>query len=437
MNRVEGRKPSMENIYSSASSSASTTYGNIMTFVKEKIVEYLPIINFADINLSSEIAYVNVRRRLGRSTLREIKKLETPNMTINPRIETPSGDMFLFDVPLTKNYNNIEYGIDRNTLFWILRNRDDGYFLTYKLNRDRVMFDVEITVDTLIQQIDIWKYMMNFFTWERPYAVKTNLEAMLPRKIVKQMGLMSNIDIDNKNSNQIPVMLQMMNRFSRYPITYKMRNGTALDEFFMYYATFVMLTFEDLQRDEVNRKNFADNFYQIRFTCTADFLIPGLFALIGDDEPPKIIQEDIRVIEPDGNHDLIPLFTVNNFFNRYPSVRGGYTYYATTRFKTDAGNKLSDIVNIKCLFDDWRVDVIHRYDNTHIPISTLLYLIILKDGKEIENKDFSVKWNTMDLEIMNPDDDATYQLIIYVNNNLFMEERNDEVHNASQDKPSL
>lgn len=427
----------MENIYSTASSSASTTYGNIMTFVKEKIIEYLPIINFADINLSSEIAYVNVRRRLGRNTLREIKKLETPNMTISPRIETPSGDMFLLDVPLTKNYNNIEYGVDRNTLFWILRNQDDGYFFTYKLNRDRISFDVEITVDTLIQQIDLWKYMMNYFTWDRPYAVKTNLEAMLPKMMIKQMGLLSNIDIENKKSNQIPVMLQMMNRYSRYPITYKIRNGTSLDEFFMYYATFVMLTFEDLQRDEVNRKNFADNFYQIKFTCTVDFNIPGLFALIGIDKPPKIIQEDIRVIEPDGNHDLVPLFTVNNFYNRYPSVRGGYTYFATTRIKTDAGNKLSDTVNIAPLFDDWRIDVIHRYDNTNIPMNTLLYLIILKDGKEIPNEDFLMKWNTMDLEIFHPDDRATYQLIIYVNNNLFTEERLEEIDSVAQEKANL
>ena len=251
----------MENIYAMGSSSASTTYGNIMVFVKERILQLLPIINFKDINLSSEIAYVNTRRRLGRNSLREISKLETPNMTIIPRIQPPSGDMYLYDVPLTKNYNNIEYGVAKNTLFWILRNKDDGYFFTYKLNRDRISFDVEITVDTLIQQTDIWKYMLNWFTWERPYAVPTCLEAMIPRHMIKAMGKLSNIDIYNPNSNQIPVILQMLNRYSRYPITYKMRNGTGLDEFYMYYQTYVMLSFEELQTDEVNRKNFADNFY--------------------------------------------------------------------------------------------------------------------------------------------------------------------------------
>ena len=191
----------MENIYAMGSSSASTTYGNIMVFVKERILQLLPIINFKDINLSSEIAYVNTRRRLGRNSLREISKLETPNMTIIPRIQPPSGDVYLYDVPLTKNYNNIEYGVAKNTLFWILRNKDDGYFFTYKLNRDRISFDVEITVDTLIQQTDIWKYMLNWFTWERPYAVPTCLEAMIPRHMIKAMGKLSNIDIDKTTSS--------------------------------------------------------------------------------------------------------------------------------------------------------------------------------------------------------------------------------------------
>lgn len=429
----------MESIYSIASSSASTTYGNVMTFVKEKIVSYLPKIDFKDINLSSEIAYVNTRRRLGRNALREIKKLETPFMTITPRIQVPSGDLFLFDVPLTKNFNNFEYGVDRNTLFWILKNSDDGYFLTYKLNRDRIVFEVEITVDTLIQQTDIWKFMLNAFTWDRPYAVPACLEAMIPREMIRQMGKLSNIDVDNPNSNQVPTMLQMLNGWSRYPITYKMRNGTAIDEFFMYYQTYLMLNFEDLQIDDVNRKNFADNFYQIRFTCTVDFLIPGMFALIGTKEPPKIIQEDLRVKEPDGYHDLIPLFTVYNLFNRYPDRRNdGFLNLAVTRFQTDAGNKLSDTVNLACLFDDWRIDVIHRYDHTRIPMCTLLDIILLKDGKELkEGNDFQITWNTLDMEIFYPDDRATYQIIVYGNNNLFTEERTYDVEEYRVDKPNL
>ena len=110
----------MENIYTVASSSASTTYGNIMIFFKEYLKNF-----FKDINVSSEISYVNIRRRLGRNTLNEMSKLERPFMIINPQIQPPNSDMYLFDIPLTKNFDHMEYGIQKNTLFPIIKNYDE------------------------------------------------------------------------------------------------------------------------------------------------------------------------------------------------------------------------------------------------------------------------------------------------------------------------
>ena len=111
----------MESVYAVASSSSSTTYGNIMTSFKEIIMQHFPINFFKDVNLTSEISYVNIRRRLGRNTLNEMSKLERPYLTINPQIQPPNGDQYLFDIPLTKNFDNMEYGIQKNTLFQLLK----------------------------------------------------------------------------------------------------------------------------------------------------------------------------------------------------------------------------------------------------------------------------------------------------------------------------
>lgn len=427
----------MENIYTIASSSSSTTYGNIMTFVKDQLTHSFPYDFFKDINLSSEIAYVNVRRRLGRNTIKELSVLERPFMSISPRIEVSNGDWFLQDVPLTKNYDNIEYGVERNTLFPLLRNENDRYLLTYKMNRDRITFDITITVDTLIQQLDLYKYLVNHFTWERPFAVKTSLEAMISREIIKQMGFLSNIDIDDKHSNQVPTMLQMLNRYAKFPITYKMRNGTSIDEFFMYYSPEVLLTFQDLSIEDVSRKNFADDFYLINFNCSAEFNLPGYFALIGLGQRPRAFSETVKVINKDGYHDLIPLFTIYNFYNRYPATRNGFLYHTSTRFQTNAGNKIKDVLDISTLFEDWKVGIIQRYNTTKIPMSTLLQVIVLKDGEELTENDWNVKWNSMELEMFHPDDNATYCLIIYANNILFTEERINDVEDKKIDKPNL
>lgn len=427
----------MENIYSVASSSSSTTYGNIMAFLKEHITQQFPMGFFKDINLASEIAYVNVRRRLGRNTLREFAKLERPFMTITPQIQPMSGDMYLYDIPLTKTYYQVEYGLEKSTLFQMISNKTDGYRLDYKINRDRIQFEVSITVDTLIQQLDLYKYMINHITWDNPYAVKTSLEAMIPREIVKQMGFLSNIDIDSEKSNQVPVILQMMNRCSTYPITYKIRNGTALDEFFMYYNAEVLMCFEDISLENRARKGFADDFYQIRFNCWVEFNLPALFALIGYRPKPKGLDVTLVSKNHDGYHDLIPLYTISNFYARYPAERNGYLYYTSFRFKTECrGRRTFDTINIKSLFEDWRLGVISQYQSNNIPMITLIDPIVLQDGSE-KIADWDIDWTTYDLKIDNADDKATYCLILYINNNLFNEEKIEKVESVMNDKARI
>lgn len=427
----------MQNIYTIASSSSSTTYGNVMAFVKERISQCFPIGFFKDVHMGTEIAYVNMRRRIGRNTLKELSKLERPFMVINPQIQPPSGDMYLYDIPLTKNFDNIEYGVNMNTLFIIIDNVEDEYILTYKLNRDKIQFEISITVDTLIQQLDLYKYMVNHFTWERPFTVKTSLESMIPREMIKQMGLLSNINIDNAQSNQIPIILKMLNRFTKYPITYKIRNGTSTDEFFMYYNAEVLLTFDELSLDNVNRKGFADDFYQIRFNCSAEFNLPGAYALVGKNDKPKSLDIDLVSKEKDGYHDLIPLFTIDNFFSRYSNTRNGFKYFTSTRFKTERGSKLSDCLAIDILFEDWQLEIISRYYSNNIPMDTLIEIIIVKDGEELKNGNWNITWHNMTIELPNSDDNSTYQLIIYINNNLFSEEYIDREESEMIDKPRI
>ena len=425
----------MEHLYTVASSAASTTYGNIMTFIKDLIVRTSPV-EYKEVRIGSEIAYVNIRRRLGRNTLNELSKLERPFLMINPQLQAPNGDLFLFDIPLTKNFDNMEFSLLRNTLNPFIQNLEDGYTLCYKLNRDQIQFDISITVDTSIQQIDIYKYFLNHYIWERPYAVDASLESMIPRDIIRQIGLFSHIDIDDTEKSQIPTMIRILNKHSSYPITYKMRNSTSVDEFFLYYKTQLLLNFTDLNIDQVNRKNMADDFYQITFRCTVDFNLPAVFALLGHNPRPKCLEVAIRDKLNDGSHDLIPLFTIENFFSKYPPTLNGFMLYASSRFKTerDKFTKQSQL-DITPLFDDVYLDIVHMYRSRNIPMETLIHIIILKDGEE--TLDWKMAWNKMELTLRDADDTSTYCIVIYVNNALFNEEIANNVEDINTDKSHL
>lgn len=424
----------MENIYTIASSSSSTTYGNIMTAFKEMLTQCFSANYFTQIFLASEISYVNIRKRLGRNTLNEMAKLERPFMNIVPQIQPPSGDMYLYDIPLTKNFDNMEYGIQKNTLFPIAKNNQDGYAFYYKLNRDRIEFEVTITVSTLIQQLDLYKYLLNHMVWERPFTVNRSIEAMIPKEIIRNMGKISGINIDESQGPAI--MLRTINEISRYPITYKMRNGTSLDEYFMYYAAQLLITYTDLSIDQVSRKNMIDEFYQISFKASVEFNLPGSFILTGNDPRPDIINVSIKSQNQDGSHDLIPLYTINNFYARYTQVKNGYVMHTSTRFQTERDpNTKKDTLDMSVLFEEPYLNVIKKFHTKNIPIGTLVDLILLRDGEELNDNSWSVNWGNFNLMIENADDSATYCLIIYINNNLFSENIINDIEDSQVDKP--
>lgn len=429
----------MENIYTIASSSSSTTYGNVMSVCKDIIVRLFPVNYFKDVYVSSEISYTNIRRRLGRNSISEMSKLERPFMNINPQIQPPNGDLYLYDIPLTKNMDNMEMGLQRNTLFSILKNTVDHYELNYKLNRDQIQFEITITVDTLIQQLDLYKYMVNHFVWERPFAMKTSLESMIPREMISYMGRLSNIDINDSKNNQIPAMLKMMNTYSRFPITYKMRNGTALDEFFMYYNAELLITYSELSLETVNRRNMADDYYQITFRATVDFNLPGMYALTGDYPRPLAVGVSLRSDNYDGTHDLVPLYTINNLYAKYSSIKNGFILLTSSRFQTEKDPiTKQDALNLSVLFEEDYLRVIKENYVKNIPMNTLFDIILLKDGTELEEKsDWYIKWNTLDLIIKNADDNATYCVLVYINNSLFNERISEYKEEGFVDKPSI
>lgn len=429
----------MENIYTVASSSSSTTYGNVMTSFKEFLIRNFSANFFKDVHLSSEIAYTNIRRRLGRNTLKELSKLERPFMNITPQIQAPSGDAYLYDIPLTKNIHSIEHGIMTKSLFPIIINRNDGYTLHYKLNRDQIQFDMSIVIETSIQQLDLYKYMVNHFTWDQPFIIETSVESMIPREMIDCMGKLSNINIDDEKNNQIPAMLHSLNQFSQFPITYKMRNGTACDEFFMYYNTKLLVTLTDLSPEPVSRRGMTDDYYTITFHATVEFNLPGMFILTGQKPRPESLSISLKSASSEGSYDLIPLYTINNFYSKYSSTKNGFMLYTSSRFQTETNPKTHmDSLNLSVLFDQPYLDVMNEYHASGNPMDTLVDFILVRDNEELEReKDWRINWDSYDLTVLHPDDEATYTIVIYINNILFNENISEEYESRKTDKPSI
>lgn len=410
----------MHKVFAVAAPSSSVTYGNVSCAVRELIKSKFPYDYFKYTNISSEMAYKNLFRQFGGNNHKnEFSKRQKPYLIINPIYREHDPDAFLNEIPLTKNLDNMEYGFDRRFLFNVVNDVEKGYALRYKINRDVIEFDVRVVVSTLHQQLDIYKFMYNTMVWNRPHSLRLALESMVPRSIISQIGLLTDIDIDNPSQNMLPVMLQYLNKSGAYPITYKIKNASARDEFFMYYNHNAIINFSDIDIEEGNKKNMADDSYSITFRIQIEFNLPGLYILEGNPELNKKLQISVGVHDIyNDTTELVPIMTIDNIHHRYPTEKDGLRLYTTSIFNVEKPKDgMGDILDIGELFENNIKSIIMENYQYNIPMDTFIKVIITKDNDElIEKKDFKLNWNKMNVEVLNIDTTSTYRLIIYINN---------------------
>lgn len=419
----------LESIYTIGTSSASHTYGNVAAFLKEMLIHYFPQNFFTYVYIDSKIAWKNIHEILGNGD-REFKKRHYPFMIITPRFNESDDDVFLANTPLTTNMDNVESGIHRNALFPMILDKEHQTELSYKMNRDRIDFDVEMRLKTLAQQLDVYKNMKNQMIWNRPYIRQAALESMIPRSMIEYIGKLAGIDISQEGGdhNQIPLIMRFLNSHSRLPITYKVRNSTSVDEFFAYYQTNVLLTFSDLRRDTGNKKDMVDDYYPITFRITAEFNLPGLYALIGTHEKKfHGLSFDAMVQTPNNGIDLIPMYTYTNLYDRYATdTMDGYSFYSSTIIQTDEENAgKDDSVSIQELIPPDHMKALDTFVKDGVPPETLFRFRLLENSKEImtncetsETNDYDIDWKLEELTIHHSDPMVTYRVIIYANLNM-------------------
>lgn len=402
----------MQCIYTCGTNCASVTYGNIAQHIKEYIKTVFPKNFFNYEHISSELAYRNIRRQLGPNTRKYLEKRSKPYLIIRPVITVPD-EMYLFETPLTSNIDHLETSVDKRNLFPIIQDRRDGLDLLYRLNRDKIEFQITVVVSTLFQQIDLYKGLINTIYWNRPFTKRCPLEFMIPRDIMSAFAIIHHIDLSK--TNQTGIFLDYLNTYSSYPITYKTRTSTSRDEYFMYSNQEVLISFSDLQISEGTKKNMADDEFQLSFNVTAEFNLPGMFFLMGDDRKRDDIMGSI--IHGDGivNDISFPLFTIENLFGNITEING-FRKYRSSILQMEKNCDGNDITEFGSLLNNEIKSVLRYYQQYHTKIGTIAYAALYKNATQlVEGKDYIVDWGELTITTFNPSMEDSYRLILYLN----------------------
>lgn len=431
-------------MFGCGTSSISNTYGNIAALIQEHVESKFPNNFFKYKHMSTTFGFRFMKYR-SKELEDSIYKREKPLLLIRPIFEVPGNDdYFLQGTRITGIQEDNLFNISRGSLKPCLVDRDEGYELAYQMNRDRISFDVTVRVNTLLMQLDVYKNMQNMIPWNSPYFLDTSLESLIPRSIVSYIGKLKGMNID-KNETSVSVLLEYLQKMSRYPITYKIKNSSSTDEFFLYYNQRVLLTFSDLSLNEGNRKNMVEDDFEVTFRVSAEFNLPGLYALLGrDDKNFKRLDFTLEVVSPNDNKEFIPIFTLNKLFEDEFQYKDGYRLFTTSIIKTDEEqiNK-DDTLDIKPLFTEDIIAIIKQYNFSTMMEDILFRVQLLKNNVKLEfHKDYDVDWNRMELTIHNSQPSETYRLIIYgnmvlINQKLYdMQRTNDLTYNdiSSEEK---
>ena len=404
-----------------ANGSMAHTIGNVTSFFTEFIKQQFPDNYFKYTHINTRMAYREQKKE--ENSKQEFIKKVKPILIVRPKVDLNNSDIFLYNSFLTTNVFGHRYTGSTTNMMPLYLDKNIGCQISYLLNRIRVIFECTIMLDTEFEQINQYAYLLNLFIPERIYRLNTALEMYIPNDILELVSLYSGVPIFDNDKGVVKPFLDYMMRYSNKYITYKERTSTSTKDFFVYYPLSIDYVFNDISKDDPNKKNWASYSCNINFTLTTEFNVIGLYEFFTNVKDDRLNSYQFQL---GGNHqndrangiNIIPHFTVPNLFDNI-KLDNGFELFYSRSFETDvkeAGkesvlelSELMEVTNLK--------EVIAWHKKNGMPNSLYLQFIILSDNEKLSlDKDYTIDWDNLSINILNSDPDKTYRMNIYLNN---------------------
>ena len=386
--------------YIAAYGSAGHTYGNLLATVQKWIIDLFPKNLFKTIHVNSKIAHKQLL-----STPHQFLKKSKPMIIFRPRIEYDE-DTFLKDTLMTRRFGGPTIqsagDIDLQPFF---HDQQNGLDMMYTLSRRTMFIDVQMTFNTLIQQLNWMDYIDQTVQIKAPFLLPVYLESYLSKDLMKVIGDLSGIPVHGADGS-VTDFLNYMNTYSVYPVTYKLAGSTGQEEFYRYYDTNILAEITELSKDDGDTIDHITTNYHITFSMRLEFWSTGANYIFS----PKITSREILPVNTDST--LIPVLV--DAFNYSDIITPpGWSVYGHTTCILD---KPYDVLDFSSLIQQQVKEVIQYHAKNAIPYVNFIDIHIRKNGIEIENgKDYEVDMANYKIQFHNKDYGyANYTIIISV-----------------------
>lgn len=390
-----------EQRYVALMSSISHTYGNVLAFVQQWVMDIFPENLFKTIHVNSKIAHRQIR-----STSYEMLKKSKPMIVFRPRISGVDEQTFLKGTMLMERHNDIYATSDTGAYQPFFNDPKHNFSIKYQMNRNVMYVDVILIFATLMQQLDFYHYIANAVMIEHPFFISTCLENYLPQDLLTIVSRLADIPMYDDHKSIKP-FLDYLNANSNSPITYKLQGASGNKEFYRYYPCNIDTLINDLSKDEGDRTGQVMDNYQITFTMRLEFNTTGFYFLFSDhlyDLPlPESYPESTEVI---------PVYT-DVILREDLNLAFGWHLYNRASYRLETAN---DNVNFDELLNDQIREIIKYTTKNGMPIGEYIDLKIRRQGHMIvDGVDYTVDWENKTIQFISQNTYQTYSILICTN----------------------
>lgn len=386
--------------------SASHTYGNVMSVIEKYILDIFPPDLFKTVTASTTLASRQITH-----LPRQLNKKELPIMVLVPRIMFgQDDDRFLANTQMNSRFTNTHAFYGNGSLLPLAEDPRKSIYVHGHYNRAVMYIDVIMTFNTFAEQVNYMSYIHNMIPVGHNQFVRAPLELYLPEEFCNLVGNVAKIDVHDKD-NSVYKFLTYMNSIWHYPITYKLKGGSNSDEFFMYYIADIDTVFQTPQAGQGIKDGQIRRGYDITFSVRCEFNTIGYLTLNSPD-----MKKQIHIPAKD-NNTIVPIFSDTINLNDF-DLPVGWTILGWPIFKLNQGENSISIDGI--LNQSLRV-VIDHHLKFGIPMERFIKVQFRENGQILDNELFYIDWTNRELILSNPNYRRTYRLIIsvsydYVNN---------------------
>ena len=404
-----------------ANASLAHTTGNVTFILVDYIKKLFVPKFFKHTHITSRMPYREFMMDENRKENTFIKK-NRPILIVKPTVDMTNDDIFLTYSRFTRVINGQIHTANRSQFQRLFRDNINDISLTYLMNRIRVQLECTILLDTEYSQLNVFSQLLNTFNENQIYWMNTATECYLPREFITKISEISKIPIRDSDTGGVRNFLDYLMKNSNKYFTFKEKNGSSLEEFFVYYPITLEYVFTNFSKNDMSKHGHVFGSADISFVVTAEFNTIGMYQL--STEKDDVLERANAIIKMDDvtGTSIVPFYTVQNLFRE--EDENGWRLRYTNMFMLDDTIPLGkpeplDISPI--LKDSILKDIIEYHKINGISNDILLKIVIMKNN-EVLNGDRSkgkvsyvVNYDKQEIMIYNRNFASTYRIIVYVN----------------------